>query len=164
MEGGAGETALDAAILDAYAYWRTLRPSSRAYLPKGTQRQIKRAFGAGYDLDQVKAMMDALLASEWHQARPETLKLSTIFATKPGGKTFEDQLDYWLERAQPGATAVGSLQQARVDNAKAMLRRGATELERAQLVDYLDSQGIRVTWGEDAYGAPVPSFEPIAVS
>lgn len=154
VEGDQKRSIEDAAIDEVYAYWRTKRPTAREEIPAGTHRQLKRALKAGYTVAQQQAMIDALFASDWHRQRPETLKLSTIFATKPGGKTFEDQLDAWLERSpsSPSPTGVrGPQTQARIDEAKWVLRRGADGEEREAAIEFLEQHGVRVDWQDDGY-------------
>lgn len=109
---------LKAKVDDVWAFWQQRRPSTRS-LSAGADKQLRRAFKAGYSVEEVKAMIVALLASDWHRAR-KMLYLSTVFATKPGGPTFEDQLDAWLEKAgiSPGGKGLPSGGNARVSRAK----------------------------------------------
>ena len=153
----------DAAIAEVYDYWRSKRPTAREAIPAGTRRQLKRALKAGYTVEQQKAMIDALLASEWHQNTPGSMALSTIFATKPGGKTFEDQLDYWLERSSspsPG-NAESSYAQQQIASAKENLRYlPLSDLERRrELENYLNENGVRTVWKTDKHGFEYPTFE-----
>lgn len=103
-------------IKQVWAYWQSKRPSRRS-LSDGASKQIRRALKAGYTVEDLAAMIDALLASDWHRER-KLQYLSTILATKPGGPTFEDQLDQWLERAGRGRQGVPSASNAKVSQAK----------------------------------------------
>lgn len=160
-DGGVGETnAIDATIADVYAYWRQRRPNARQVIPKGTWRQLKRGAQAGYSAGAMKTMIDGLLASEWHRERPETLRLSTIFATKPGGKTFEDQLDYWLEKG----SALPSPGQAEapapaIQRAKDALRYPDRDGAHEKATRFLEQHGWTVVWKVDRRGTPMPTFE-----
>lgn len=108
------------AVGEVWAHWKRRRGSARD-LSQGASKQIRRALKAGYTAEQICWMIDALLASDWHRER-KLLYLSTIFSTKPGGPTFEDQLDGWLERAgKPNERVrqgVPSASNARVSAAK----------------------------------------------
>lgn len=150
------QTLGDSLIAEVYGHWRSRRPSAREEIPSGTHRQLKRAFKAGYTSEQLKAMIDALLASDWHRER-NLQKLSTIFATKPGGKTFEDQLDYWLERSSlPSPTAVSG---PAIERAKQELRFRDLDGSHQRAIALLEQHGIAVTWRRDRGGQPIPTFE-----
>jgi hypothetical protein len=150
----------DIAVEEVYGHWLQRRPSKRrsADVPAGTARQIGRALKASYTVAELKAMIDALLDSEWHQARPETLKLSTIFATKPGGRTFEDQLDYWLERAG-GPPKRSDVIGGKIEAAKKHVRFDDDSAMFTASVEFLASHGITVAWHTDAHGKRYPVFE-----
>jgi hypothetical protein len=84
-----------------WAYWLQRAKPTRVALAPGTARQLARARKAGYADEQLKQAIDGLLDGEWWKDQPRLHKLSTIFATKPGGKTFEDQVDSFIDLAQP---------------------------------------------------------------
>jgi cobalamin biosynthesis Mg chelatase CobN len=90
---------------------------------------------AGYSVAQLITMMEALLASDWHRERDQ-LTLSTIFATKPGGKTFEDQLDTWLARGENPSSSPAAGDASVTDAAVAAAK-----------------NTIRQTWGRDSKAA-----------
>lgn len=122
-------------VTAAWSTWLRLRQPHRKTLPEGTAKQLRRAFKAGYSLEDLERMMEALLASDWHRER-EQLTLSTIFATKPGGKTFEDQLDTWLARGENPAPSPAAGDATVTDAAVAAAK-----------------NTIRQTWGRDSKAA-----------
>lgn len=134
---GPGTTSdpVETAVEAAWAKWLELRKPRRQVLADGTRKQLRRAVKAGYDVDQLERMMRALLDSDWHRDRDQ-LTLSTIFATKPGGKTFEDQLDTWLARAESTATSPTRGDASVTDDAVAAAK-----------------NSIRQTWGRDSKAA-----------
>jgi DNA-binding transcriptional ArsR family regulator len=101
-------------------YWLDKRQPKRTELTDATRRFLARARNAGYGDDELKRAIDGLLASDFHRER-KLLNLSTIFATKPGGKTFEDQIDYWIERA-PDTRPLGA-SETQIENWKQDVRR-----------------------------------------
>lgn len=119
----------------AWAAWLELRRPERTTLTVGTERQLRRAGEAGFTLDQVRTMMRALLDSDWHRERG-LLTLSTIFATKPGGPTFEDQLQTWLQRGADTASSPAAGNSTVVDDLIAAAK-----------------NTIRQTWGRDSKAA-----------
>lgn len=144
----------DPEVDTAWSRWVELRRPRRTVMPVGTGKQLQRALSADYSVDQLVAMMEALLASDWHRERDQ-LTLSTIFATKPGGKTFEDQLDTWLARGESTSSspAVGdaTVTDAAVAAAKNTIRqtwgrdsKAAVELREAAVLS-LEHHGWKVS-------------------
>lgn len=80
-------------------YWTAHRRPRRQDLEPANERLLRRAFREGYAVDDLKAAIDALLASDYHRER-SLLRLSSLLATRPGGPTFRDQLDSWIERGR----------------------------------------------------------------
>lgn len=119
----------------AWSTWVGLRRPHRKALPEGTAKQLRRAFKANYSLRDLERMMEALLASDWHRERDQ-LTLSTIFATRPGGKTFEDQLDTWLARGENPSSSPAAGDASVTDAAVASAK-----------------NTIRQTWGRDSKAA-----------
>lgn len=119
----------------AWETWLRLAQPRRKKLPEGTAKQLRRAFKAEYSLAQLETMMEALLASDWHRERDQ-LTLSTIFATRPGGKTFEDQLDTWLARGESPSSSPAAGDATVTDAAVAAAK-----------------NTVRQTWGRDSKAA-----------
>lgn len=126
LEGGVGETKSDPTeerVAGLWAHWLTLRQPRRSTMGTGSARQLRRAITAGYSDDDIKRAMAALMASDWHAER-NLQTLSTIFATKPGGPTFEDQVDTWIARADDGVSVdPQSASSGLINSAKDTVRR-----------------------------------------
>lgn len=112
---------LKARVESLWGYWCSIRSPRRAKMGVSTGRQLAKALQI-YSEPQLRAAMDALMASDWHADR-NLQTLSTIFATRPGGPTFEDQVDTWIERADSKAVVNTGASQGAIDAAKDTVRR-----------------------------------------
>jgi len=122
-EDSVARESVDERIATLWAHWLTLRKPRRSTMGKGSERQLRRAISVGYSDADIKGAMAALMASDWHAER-NLQTLSSIFATRPGGPTFEDQVDTWIERGKQGTKLEeGSAAGGVVNSAKDTVRR-----------------------------------------
>lgn len=93
------ETAIESNTELAWAYWLERAKPKRTALGKGSSKFLRRAFTENYTLEDVKSAIDGLLKTQWYHDHNK-IHLSSIFSTKPGGESFEDKVDGFIETGQ----------------------------------------------------------------